>query len=688
MYTIKECSSCGDLYNKSCGCSKGGFIDKFVRDPNKTPDSSQQPPYNCPKCRNLVDGLYCRQCALLQKKLKEVWFTICDEHEIFQDFLNTFESSSDNTNVVNAPQEPFVFNQDPGENSSQSPPHIDHHYCYGCGDSLDDIFCQQCTCESCGNGADIGYNCPPKVSIISNPEPCYNQNIDEFPQTLPSFHPTCYSGDENSFTYDSNLNFVDDSPNPPPQPRQPCYNQDFNFPQNFQNFQQQYPCCESCGGSHETFQCQQVIFYEPCYENCEGPHENFQCQTMNQNFYEPNLCYNSISFDFDRFQPSQFPAIHQPPQETSVGILHDHEKVINSVQTFLRKFNRFSFFKTPKVLLLAWDRVFEIKDAFGNKQYKPEDIQELFRELFNDVQNIHEELVIKSIVDDLVPIPSESEGIPDNMCDVPFCDNSSPLDISKERFKDLFDSNDDSTLIDDDSFSTDNIDYVEASAPHFELIILEEIKDFHPEDGELEDNVLHESYRINLLIAKIEALNANPNPSFDFVFKSFSLFPNSFLEETDTSDNSLLESKIFCFDIEEKNSGSTTIHIDISLSDFDHFHFKIEPDPGELTSIVDSGIRENVLSPTNVNLSPEDDQSLLFAYVVWIFLPFFRVSHRSGTFMKFNVYPNLFNESPMKILSSLAPHGPMSSRSSQAQDSVNKNKRFVGGNPCLSLSFY
>nr|GEV03771.1 hypothetical protein [Tanacetum cinerariifolium] len=36
--------------------------------------------------------------------------------------------------------------------------------------------------------------------------------------------------------------------------------------------------------------------------------------------------------------------------------------------------------------------VFKIKDAFGNKQYYPEDIQELFCELFNDVQNIHEEL--------------------------------------------------------------------------------------------------------------------------------------------------------------------------------------------------------------------------------------------------------------------------------------------------------
>ncbi|GJT12993.1 hypothetical protein Tco_0860035 [Tanacetum coccineum] len=266
MYGFKECSSCGALYNKERCCSNVNFVDKFVRDPNKTPDSSQRPPHNCPKCGNPVDGLYCRQCALLRKKLEEVWFTICDENEIFQDFLNTSESSNDNTNVVNAPQEPFVFNQDPGKNSSQSPPHIDHHCCYGCGDSLDGIFCQRCTCESCGNGAHYGYNCPPKVPIISNPEPCYNQNVDEFPQTLPSFHPTCYSGDENSFTYDSNLNFVDDSPNPPPQPPtysyefcgndahyghdcppqvlfiynlEPCYNQDFNFPQKFQKKQHQ-----------------------------------------------------------------------------------------------------------------------------------------------------------------------------------------------------------------------------------------------------------------------------------------------------------------------------------------------------------------------------------------------------------------------------------------------------------------
>nr|GEY63547.1 hypothetical protein [Tanacetum cinerariifolium] len=197
---------------------------------------------------------------------------------------------------------------------------------------------------------------------------------------------------------------------------------------------------------------------------------------MNQNFY------NSNSSGFDQSEPPQFPVIHQPPQETSIEILHDQKNTINSVETFLRKFNRISFFETPKVLLLAWDRVFKIKDALGNKQYKSEDIQELLRELFNDVQNIHEELAeyintpgwnrsafcnngddddedytivvtldfsitdslimknehldtipemeldefIKSSVENLVPIPSESEDFSNikSECDVPDCDDS------------------------------------------------------------------------------------------------------------------------------------------------------------------------------------------------------------------------------------------------------------------------
>ncbi|GKB13899.1 reverse transcriptase domain-containing protein [Tanacetum coccineum] len=172
LFSFKECSSCGALYTADFCCSKGGLEDKIL---------VPKPPQNCATCGDPVDGLYCRHCAFMQKCLNEGWYRIHDENKI----INTSESSNDNTNIVSAPREPFVVNQDPGVNSSQSPPQNNHNCCYKCGDSLDDIFCQRCTCKSCGNGAHIGYNCPPKAPIISNPEQC-NQTIDELPQTLPS----------------------------------------------------------------------------------------------------------------------------------------------------------------------------------------------------------------------------------------------------------------------------------------------------------------------------------------------------------------------------------------------------------------------------------------------------------------------------------------------------------------------
>nr|GEX60672.1 hypothetical protein [Tanacetum cinerariifolium] len=113
------------------------------------------------------------------------------------------------------------------------------------------------------------------------------------------------------------------------------------------------------------------------------------------------------------------------------------------------------------------------------------------------------------------------------------------------------------------------------------------------------------------------------------------------------SDISLPEYEIFYFDIEEKNNGSTTIHADISLSDLECFNFDFKSNSGELTSIVDFGIRENVPSATNVNLPLEEDHSPIFAY---------DVSHQCETFMKFNVYLKLLNESPMEILSSSSSH--------------------------------
>nr|GFA68682.1 hypothetical protein [Tanacetum cinerariifolium] len=56
-------------------------------------------------------------------------------------------------------------------------PLIDHHCCYECGNSLNDFFCHQCTCEFCGNGAHVSYKCPAQVP--------YFQTLPSFPQQYP-----------------------------------------------------------------------------------------------------------------------------------------------------------------------------------------------------------------------------------------------------------------------------------------------------------------------------------------------------------------------------------------------------------------------------------------------------------------------------------------------------------------------
>ncbi|GKC41150.1 hypothetical protein Tco_1058872, partial [Tanacetum coccineum] len=204
LYAIKECSTCGSLYTREC-CSIRSFEDRILV---PKPDSSPC----CAKCGKPVDGPYCRGCAFLRKKFEEDLLTYCGKNETSKDFEDISESSDDNTNVVNAPREPFVVNQDLGVKPSQEPPQIDHNCCYECGDSLNGIFCQKCNCKFYGKGAHYGYNCPPKVLIISNPEQC-NQTIAELPQTLSIVHPTCNYEAENSFAYDPNPNSFDNSPN-------------------------------------------------------------------------------------------------------------------------------------------------------------------------------------------------------------------------------------------------------------------------------------------------------------------------------------------------------------------------------------------------------------------------------------------------------------------------------------------
>ncbi|GJT49749.1 hypothetical protein Tco_0975906 [Tanacetum coccineum] len=99
-----------------------------------------------------------------------------------------------------------------------------------------------------------------------------------------------------------------------------------------------------------------------------------------------------------------------------------------------------------------------------------------------------------------------------------------PIPKHSETF---IDYNDDSTSSDDDSY--ENIEYVDASPPDVEIVSLEVVEIVDPE---------------------IDSLRDNPTPSSEVVIKSTSTFPNLFLEETNTFDNSIPESETFRFNLE------------------------------------------------------------------------------------------------------------------------------------------
>nr|GFB30044.1 hypothetical protein [Tanacetum cinerariifolium] len=190
---------------------------------------------------------------------------------------------------------------------------------------------------------------------------------------------------------------------------------------------------------------------------------------------------------------------------------------------------------------------------------------------------------IKSGVEDLIPIPSESEGIPEHMCDVPSHDNSLPFDVSKDQIEDFFESNKEFSSTDDDSFSFDKIDYVEASPPDSELVSSKVMEIVIPKEKVI-------FFRGDTLL--LEAF-LNDDHSSDFKTKSSFTSLNSLLEETNNFDNSLPEfttfSKVLC-DAEYESDSSD----DQSCSDED-IDSLLEEFAGELTLLksIPPGIDES-----------------------------------------------------------------------------------------------
>ncbi|GJV70521.1 hypothetical protein Tco_1490516 [Tanacetum coccineum] len=117
------------------------------------------------------------------------------------------------------------------------------------------------------------------------------------------------------------------------------------------------------------------------------------------------------------------------------------------------------------------------------------------------------------VFENLAPIPSLSPQC-SQLCDVPFHDNSPPLNISKDQSEDFSDSNVDSASTDEDSFSSNDVEYVEASPPNSEPVSSKVIEIVIPEVGRIEDDILlikddtlrEKLLNVNRLVAKIDAL--------------------------------------------------------------------------------------------------------------------------------------------------------------------------------------
>nr|GEX91300.1 hypothetical protein [Tanacetum cinerariifolium] len=320
--------------------------------------------------------------------------------------------------------------------------------------------------------------------------------------------------------------------------------------------------------------------------------------------------YNSNSLGFDQPQPPQSPVIHQPPQELSIQEMEDLKP------QYLDELKRLSNLAYRDKIKIA-----ELKENFN----EPDNSLSMGDEHLDTIPATESDEVIKSGVEDLIIIPSEFEGIPEHMCDVPSHDNSLPLEVLKDQVEDLSESNEEFSSIDKYSFSLDNIDYVKASPPDSELVSSEVMEIVILEVGGIDDDILlmikddilrEKLLNVNLLIAKIEALNANLTPSSECKTKSSSTSLNSLLEETNTFDNSLPEFETFCFDVEEISSCSPTTPPDISLPEYEAFyddHVK-EISSGTPTTHSDSSLYASFIFDLLINPIPPADRSDFYEF--------------------------------------------------------------------------
>ncbi|GJS03635.1 hypothetical protein Tco_0320143 [Tanacetum coccineum] len=271
---------------------------------------------------------------------------------------------------------------------------------------------------------------------------------------------------------------------------------------------------------------------------------------------------------------------------------------------------------------------------------EPEDSLIMGNEELNTIPKKELDEVIKSSVENLSPIPSEFEDTSENDsdCDLPSCNEFSPINVFEEKSvtfsNPLFDSNDDCTSSDDESLSDEDVPEDKVKIYSNLLFKFDDeyiSSDVNPLFDEVLENIeSKDSYVSNLdepalLVTPLS--DANEDECFD---------PGGEIDEIDA----FLDMDIST-DIENgyHDSEGDIIYLESLLIDdtipnlppevfLDHDprSLKDEPDNDDLMTedkVFDPGIPEKKFSPTYVSLPFEDRHYLSLTYVIRIFLPYF-----------------------------------------------------------------
>ncbi|GJS67200.1 hypothetical protein Tco_0681764 [Tanacetum coccineum] len=348
----------------------------------------------------------------------------------------------------------------------------------------------------------------------------------------------------------------------------PCYNQNFSddqppFYSSYQ--QQQFDCCEVCG----------------------GPHYSSDCQTRNQLVYEPS---SSNNYDFPCFdQPPQYHIDQSPPQDL---ILDSLMRTCRENNRILEEMLRTQMPNSPVVLNEP-----EGSDDYTKVTYDKEQcLSDHYTAPPIPARETYE--FLKSSVDDFVPIPREFEVTSDSVleCDMPATTPLPPTDNGVADFD--IDSPLGEYVVD---FLMENDDVAGLPRHLVKYLFNHLLKNPSLTKGMSDEPLGDDTISSDLVIYRLTFRRAIRHPHIE---------EKSSGSTTSHSDHSLPEYESFGFDvdhIEEKSSGSTTSHTDLSLLKYESFHFDLSIDPLPPANRSDSHLEEFADELANIISPPEYD---------------------------------------------------------------------------------